>query len=156
MEYGEELPKAANVYVMTTKSTKKGCYGLWVFEFPREDRDAFVRTGFVPLKHVSWNEASLLTLIAVLSKITEPINLTIYIDNTWVSNMARSNLSTWAGNDYRSKRGEKIKNAEEWKLIYELFSNHLLVVVSEKKNHQFKNWMRSELKRKEKEDEKGQ
>lgn len=144
----EEFKKAA-VYVMTsfTSPKKADGNGIWVFEFPREGKPAYTANGIVPLKGVTKNEASLLTLTAVLEKITEPVVLKVYLDDRWTADMISRNLSTWAANGFRKKDGEPVAHAEEWKQIHGFMKRHPVVTVQAAGEHSYKKWMAAELKR---------
>lgn len=141
--------KKAAVYVMTSFAAPKKAdgNGIWVFEFPREGKPAYTANGIVPLKGVTKNEANLLTLAAVLAKITEPVVLQVFIDDRWTADMINIHLPTWAANDFRKKDGEEIAHAGEWKQIYGCLKKHPVVTVSAAGEHSYRKWMMAELKR---------
>lgn len=141
--------KNVSVYVMTSVVTTKpqDGTGIWVFEYPRAEKEPFTKSGTVQLKKVNRNEANLLTLADVLTKITEPVNLKIYIEDSTTANRINNFLPTWAANGYLTAAGEKIKYAPEWELIHTELSRHPMVVTKGKKSHSFRSWMKTELKR---------
>lgn len=141
--------KDVSVYVMTSIVATKpeDGTGIWVFEYPRVEKEPFTKSGTVPLKNVNRNEANLLTLAAVLTRITEPVNLKVYIEDSTTANRINNFLPTWAANDYCGKDGEKIKYATEWEIIHEQLGKHPMVTVKGKKLHSFRSWMKTELKR---------
>lgn len=141
--------KNVSIYVMTSIVSTKPTdgIGLWVFEYQKDEDEAVTKTGTLPLDGVNRNEANLLTLAAVLVRITEPVSLKVYVEDLTTANRINNFLPTWAENDYCGKDGKKIRYANEWELVHKELTRHPEVQVEGKKDHSFHSWMKTELKR---------
>lgn len=141
--------KRVNLYVMTSirRTVKLDGMGLWVLEWIREDKDPVTKTGEVPLKGVNRMEAELLTLIAALEKIKEPVKLQIFLNDTQVTSAINNLLPGWINSGFMRSDGAPIAHEDEWKMVHKYTKKHGVLSVS-KENHEFHSWMKDEIRRK--------
>lgn len=75
----------------------------------------------------TYNQEYLLTIAQAMWHMKEPCELCIYGKNSFVLNMIKNNLETWAENDFCSN-GKEILNRKEWKNVWEHLRGHRVSV----------------------------
>lgn len=97
----------------------------------------------------TYHRAVLLTLEDALKRLNQPCEIHIHTQDEYVLTSIEKYLPIWAGNGYRNRKGDLIKNHFEWGRIWELLKGHL--VTAEPGMHSYYSWMLSEMKRKSRE-----
>lgn len=94
----------------------------------------------------TYHNTILLALEDALKRLNQSCEIHIHSQNRYVLTSIDQYLHIWAGNGYRNRKGELIKNHFEWSRLWELLSEHLIVV--EAGLHSYYSWMLSEMQRK--------
>lgn len=76
----------------------------------------------------TYNQSTLAAMTAALRRIKKHCTVTIYIDNTYVASMIKTQLRRWGMRDFMTSRGEEIKNRAEWKQFYEEFNKYRVTI----------------------------
>lgn len=84
-------------------------------------------------------------IVDALKRINQSCELHIHTKDEYVLMAIDKNLHIWAGNGFRTAKGELVKNHFEWSRIWGLLNKHL--IVAEQGPHAYYSWMVSEMKR---------
>ena len=93
--------------------------------------------------------AELTAVVSALKRMQKPADITIHTEDAYILTYARM-IDELAAGGFLKSDGTVIKNRELWEEFYELTKPHSLTV--RVGNHQYTNWIRSELKRRETEE----
>lgn len=115
-----------NIYIETDAPGMRRQYRGYgaVVEFLRsngipEKRDAY------GLEDATGNQIMLIALAEALKLLAKPCDITIYMDNRYVSEHIRNgSVYEWLDTGWKTVRNEPVKNAEEWKEILRLIEGH--------------------------------
>lgn len=133
-----------NIYIECDNSfkatEKKYGYVLQCFTAKGEQ----TREGFGKLSGTH-HKVTLRAMIDALNRMTQPSEIAIYTQNTFVANMFNHYLPDWAKRDFKKTLTEPIANAEEWKQIWAESQKHKIKMVSGK--HPFSEWILEEANR---------
>lgn len=102
------------------------------------------RTGFDDLESVTKNQAELIAIEKALTRMTEPCEITIFTESSYVA-AGMEWAEEWKKNGWITARGKPVSNQEEWKRVLELMKPHKVTV--ENKQHEYSNWIKTELSR---------
>lgn len=141
-----------NIYIATTWKSprqKKGVAG-WLVEFvknngaietrPREGPGAVETEG-------TETQATLTALIEAVKILTKPCEIRIFTLNDGILAPLRNDwLKNWKVNDFKTAKGEPVKNSELWKEVGELLEQHTYEI--EKGLGSYKLILPSELQKK--------
>lgn len=93
----------------------------------------------------TYHQATLQTLIEALSRMTVQAQICIHTQDSYVG----SKLMRLENEGWRNSKGELIKNAAEWELIYHFIhafpEPHKIIAKTEK--HSYSTWMQGEMKK---------
>ena len=102
------------------------------------------RTGFADLESVTRNQAELTAIEKALERMTEPCEITIFTESTYVA-AGMEWVKQWKDNGWITARGKPVSNQEEWSRVLELMEPHKVTV--ESKQHEYSSWIKTELSR---------
>jgi ribonuclease HI len=96
-------------------------------------------------------ELTLHALIGAFSMLTKPCDVTIYTNCSQVRAALLQNWpEKWEENGWMGSNGQEIKHADLWGTLCEEMEQHT-VQIAEEKHHEYSEWMKAELARKERE-----
>ncbi|MBP3577683.1 MAG: hypothetical protein J6K15_06200 [Lachnospiraceae bacterium] len=102
-------------------------------------------TDFKLLEDTTRHQAELLSVCKALKRMTKPSEITIFTDSLYVAGGLNSWVEQWQQNNWYSSRGNPVSYKEEWQQLLELAKPHKVTVKNEE--HNYKNWLSSELAR---------
>lgn len=142
--------KVVNIYTYTTarspKATKCEAVG-YVIEMKTAKGDATVGD-LLTVKDMTKNQTELYVLKKALTRINTKCELHLYIESEYIAAGFEKWLAEWKLNDWKTKRGDEVKNIEEWKKLDALVQRHGHVFVFHvKEKHSYKNWFIDNLEK---------
>lgn len=138
--------KQVNIYTQTSfRRPRKGNGWVgYVLEMQTSAGPATL-TDFKLLEDTTRHQAELLSVCKALERMTKPSEITIFTDSLYVASGLNSWVEQWQKNDWNNSRGEPVAYKEEWQQLLELAKPHKVTVKNEE--HNYKNWLASELTR---------
>lgn len=94
--------------------------------------------------HGTYHYAVLTQMISAINRINTECEVHLYTRNEYVKNMITNHLPEWAENGFLNKKGDEIKNAQEWKALWEGLKKHK--IITESNPHEYFAWMQEEMK----------
>lgn len=133
-----------NIYIECDSSPKESekRYGYVLQCFTKKGEQT--REGFGKRIGTCHN-VTLYAIISALERMTQPSEICIYTQNTFITNMFCHYLQGWAEKGFLNSKKEPISNAKEWKKLWEEQRKHEIKIISGK--HQFSNWILEEINR---------
>lgn len=116
--------------------------------YERKNGELYTVEGFQKITG-TYNHVLLHMLNAALVRVGKPSEVHVCSANSYILDMMDHNLAAWAANGFTNSRGEPVKDAAEWKVLWKLSRNHVLI--PEHGLHEFSHWMMEEFSRKERE-----
>lgn len=123
-------------------------WGGYVMAYERKNGELYTVEGFQKITG-TYNHVLLHMLNAALVRVGKPSEVHVCSANSYILDMMEHNLATWAAKNFVNSRGESVKDVTEWKVLWKLSRNHVLV--PERGLHGFSHWMMDEFSRKERE-----
>ena len=99
----------------------------------------------------SLNECILKGLVEALGRVKKPSQITIFTSDSLLLDMILYHLPVWPAQDFRKKNGEEIANRDLWMEFYDRAHKHN--ITTHRGEHEYRNWMLSEMHRKKEENE---
>lgn len=93
----------------------------------------------------SWHKAVLCALVEAVGRLIRPCEVHIHTDNEYVLCMMEKHLEHWAVSDFVGSKGKPVAGQEEWKRLWELSREHLLL--SEPGKHAYSGWLLEQMGR---------
>lgn len=91
------------------------------------------------------NEAELIALAKALGRMRKPCILHIYTESDYLAaGFEQGWIEKWTANDWKTSKGEPVRNADEWKKIAEKIKAHE-VSWHVKTEHGFRSWIAREV-----------
>lgn len=137
-----------NIYIETdTAGVRKQYRGYGaIVEFVLKNGDPETRETY-GLEEATGNQIALIALIEALKILTKPCNITVYMENKYVSeNICKGRIYEWLANGWKTVRNEPIANMNEWKELLQLIEGHELIFAYAKE-HSYKKLMQGEIKK---------
>ncbi len=134
-----------NIYVYQTirGPRKQQGYGVAVLEAETSQGPA---TKTVRLEiEGSENGANLKILNEALSHMSQPSDLSIYIESEWLSTALTKWLPKWRDNEYLSAKHRKVAFSEIWQNVGNILQTQNLSVFC-KENHSYREWLKNNAK----------
>lgn len=134
-----------SIYICTMGSIRPST-GYWSYVLEAKGRTRTIED-FGEETMATLNILNLMALYRALGRMTMPSKITVYTENRYLAGTINGNrLDIWANNEWRTARGEPVKNAEIWKEIWQQAMEHELTV-EQVESHPYKPWQQSEMKR---------
>lgn len=80
-----------------------------------------------------------------LARINQSCELHVHTQDEYILSSIDKNLDTWAGNGWRTKKGDLLKNHFEWSRVWKHMCQHLIVM--EPGMHSYYSWMMAEMEK---------
>lgn len=90
------------------------------------------------------NAAELKLLIMAIERITKPCEVEIYTESPYLATGFQY-LKPWERNEWKTQKGEPIKNSEQWKKVAEFAKVHRCTIFLQC-HHPYKEWMKDILR----------
>ncbi len=138
-----------NLYIYTTvrgPGTRSGSY-TWLLEYNTKKGPATL-TKSGELENATEHQADLMVLTEALERIRRPCEIQIYFDSDYLKSGAQKWIRKWKAEGWVTARGKPVANREEWEKASELLERNL-VVFRTKESHPYREWLRKETERKE-------
>lgn len=137
--------RTVRIYTGTDVRSPRAVSGKIGYVLETQGRNGPVtRTGFAELESATPNQAELAAVEKALERMTEPCEITIFTESTYVA-AGMEWVKQWKENGWLTARGKPVSNQEEWNRVLELMEQHTVAV--ENKQHEYSNWIRTELAR---------
>lgn len=134
-----------HIYIATDGTSPK--MGVKAYAYILECRVAGeikTRGGFGEVP-ATYHQAVLTAISAALERFRQPCEITIHTEDIFVLSMIEQNLDRWAENDFMTSKGMPVANRKEWKKIWNLSTEHLLL--GEPGKHTYTDWLKMEIKK---------
>lgn len=139
--------KRVNVYVYTTVKGPRRHSGAYTYVLEVDtSKGPATKSHKERLENVTEHQADLLSLAAALKRIYKQCHLVIYTDSVYLASGIEKWLDGWQKNDWKSAKGKKVANAEEWKELAILLNEHEYELCVRQK-HSYYEWMVSEAEK---------
>lgn len=110
----------------------------------------YTKEGFDKIEG-TYNQTVLSALVKSMNCLKKSCEVHVHTEDKFILNMLEYNLEKWAEMDFVTSRGKPVANQNEWKRIWKLSQEHL--IISEPGRHGYSGWLAAEIeKRKEKQD----
>ena len=110
-------------------------------------KEGYSRVG----ERITMNSIILSAMEESLKRMKEAVELNIYIDSQYISNMFKTGtVERWKGNGFLNSKGKKIVDFPKWETVLELCEKHVVDVIYVQ-SHEFTLYLEEEMKRKENE-----
>ena len=123
-------------------------WGGYVMAYERKNGELYTVEGFQKITG-TYNHVLLHMLNVALTRVGKPSEVHVCSANSYILDMMDHNLAAWAANGFTNSRGQPVKDVAEWKVLWKLSRNHVLV--PEHGLHEFSHWIMDEFFRKEQE-----
>lgn len=144
--------KRADIYIKTDSASPKISEKKYGYVLQCEVAgESKTREGF-GVAMGTYHQVILETIIEALERFREPCEIHIHTEDTFVLNMMERNLESWANNEFQTVKGKPVANQEEWKKVWELSNEHL--ILTEPGEHEYSGWILTEMKKKEEKEKK--
>ena len=143
--------KKVNIFLVSTikgAKTKNG-YAAYTLEYYRDGIPfPATITEYENLEEFTENQAVIEILIRALKRMKEGCELEIYTESEYMYH-SMENTRLWENNDWKTKAGKEVKNADKWKELLELLRRNLYKFHL-KEHNEYTNLMKREAERKRK------
>ena len=95
---------------------------------------------------VTPNQLVLKTFCRALDRLGKDAELTVFTDSLYLRNCYTQHLQNWKENNWKTAKGEKVKNLSLWQQVNEKTRRHV-VAFNADHQHPHKNWMIAEIQR---------
>lgn len=123
-----------NIYIETDSEEvkrKDRAYAALV-EYIKQDGKHEKRT-MNDIVSATRNQIMLIALNEALGILLKPCDITVYMDNKYVSeNIRQGRMYEWKANGWKTVRNEEIANVEEWRELVKLIKDHNIVFLNAK------------------------
>lgn len=137
--------RAVRIFTGTDLRSPRAASGKIGYVLETQGRNGPVtRTGFADLENATPNQAELTVIEKALERMTEPCEITIFTESTYVA-AGMEWVKQWKENGWVTARGKPVSNQEEWSRVLELMEPHEVTV--ENKQHEYSSWIQTELSR---------
>ena len=92
----------------------------------------------------TYHQCNLQALIEALSRFRSTCEICIYTRDTFVTSRVLR-ISDLAADAFKDTKGKDIKNADEWKRVYEVINRLKLKVSSLAGEHSYSQWLQEEM-----------
>ena len=92
----------------------------------------------------TYHKAVLWAIKTSMKRLNQNCTVTLYIQDSFVKNMAENNLEEWAQNGFLTARGMAVVNKEEWAEIYRYYKQHKIEIVTGK--HAYSGLIKEKIK----------
>lgn len=135
-----------NIYVESNIKGAKAKNGIGMYILEAEiDGQVYTKTEKITMSDVSRNALELLVLKKALQRMTKSSEIRIFTCNDTIYGTFQNGWNlVWADTGWTNKKGDKVKNWEQWKDITELLENHTFEITRE--SHSYRTWMQNNLK----------
>ena len=136
-----------NIYIETDLTGVKKQYRGYgaVVEFILHNGEPETREAY-GLLEATGNQIMLIALNEALKHLGKPCEITVYMDNKYVSeNIRNGKMYEWRDNNWKTVRNEPIANMKEWQELIGLIGKHRVTFMSVK-HHPYTNYIQNELK----------
>lgn len=138
-----------NIYMASSVKSLKRQNGVVGFVIDMEEFEKTV-TQFGSVKDATANQSQILCLKYALQRINQAADLEIYTDCRYLASAFENDwISGWIGNDWKTVKGTDVANKEEWQEVLKRL-NGRVPVFKINSQHQYKNWLESEVERRSK------
>ena len=138
-----------NIYIETSiygPAVKDGAYG-YVIEYKKKSGAIETREDFGSLKETTEKQLSMTALKAALERLTKPCSVLVFIGCKWIQSVCENDwISKWKANNWKTARGQQVKNIELWKDIERLMERHYVEFATSEDKNTFKNWLDEEIR----------
>lgn len=137
-----------NIYLQTSYKGIKAGNGWYIgtVEFLLQDKTPVTRN-CIGNEVATNNRLALLGLVNTLDILTKACEIHIYTDSRYLeSTIQQGWLKKWQENNWKTAKGEQIKNDDLWKEAMKKMSSHLVSITFSNKND-YSSWMEAEMKR---------
>lgn len=114
----------------------------YVLECTRQDGELHTKEWF-NARDGTYNEVVLWTLVKALQELNQPCEVHIHSQNAYILNMVGNNLEHWAGNGFRTAKGDLVKDHFGWERLWKEYQKHL--VFTEPGAHGYYTWMLGQM-----------
>lgn len=129
----------ATIYVETTikgPSVKDGSYAAEI-EYIRKNGEPETREISGIEENTTYNRTTLLAIVTALGRFNRSCEIEIVTSNHFIKNTVEcGNLSKWEENEWKTSKGEDIKNKELWQQFLQEMKKHKIAVTLWK-NHAY-------------------
>ena len=133
-----------NLYLESKIIDKEG-WCNYVLEFIKADGTAITRDATAAYEG-SKTSLTLRALIAGMSLLNKPSQITIYTGNPVVKNAIKNDwMEKWKKQKWKNGKGEYVASAGLWKYLTEHMGDHKLLIASDKEKNTYHNWQLQEL-----------
>lgn len=106
-----------------------------VLEYKGKNGELHTREKYKQYNEKKKNEVELLALIEMLNSFTRKCEIELHMQKGFISETIRvGRLKTWQMNNWKNKKGERIKNSALWQQYLELSEGHQITIVTEKES----------------------
>lgn len=103
------------------------------------------------LEDVTENQSEIIILTKAVKSLNRPCKLEIYTESPYVAAAFNQGwIKSWKTNGWKTAKDRDIANLEEWKALDEALKQHTYTF-HVKKEHQYRSWLKTEVRRKGKE-----
>ena len=121
----------ATIYTETTikgPTVKDGAYAAEI-EYIRKNGEPETREVLGTEENTTYNRTTLLAIVTALKRFNRPCEIEIVTSNSFIKNTVEcGNLSKWQENEWKTSKGEDIKNKELWQEFAQESKKHKIVV----------------------------
>ena len=139
--------KEVHIYLYSTIKGCRKCNGAYTYLLEADtSKGTITRFKTERVENVTAHKSVLLALIAALKRIRQVSYLVIYTDSNYVATNTKDSLARWKKNGWKTARGERVKNQEEWQEIEQLLEQHSFEFVVAPWNCYYP-WMKEEAEK---------
>lgn len=88
----------------------------------------------------TYNHCLLVALNAALARVTKPCEIHIHSANLYILDAMEKHLPVWEENEFRNRKGDPVKDRDQWKQIGSAIKGHM--IVAEPGLHEYSKWMK--------------
>lgn len=136
------------IYIETDIPPMKRCRGnvIYILETETAKGNA-TATKWIPMESATQNRITLEALEEALSRISMPCYITVYTDCQYVANALRNRwILKWQQDNWKNSKGREICDVASWQAIAQATGQHTITVMPNK-GSSYQEWMRTELRR---------
>lgn len=136
-----------NIYIETDSNGVRKMYRGYgaIVEFILKDGSPETRDIY-GCQEATGNQINLIALNDALQILTKPCDVTIYMNNQYVSgSISTGRAEGWKNNGWQTIKGEYIANKEEWQQVMKLVNRHN-IRFAKKDRHEYQKLLQSNIK----------
>ena len=134
------------IYIEATWNgpSKRDGVAEYLLEFKKGDIP-ITKQGFVHVKDGTETQGCLMALINAFHLLKKPCEVLVNTPSRTIFNTIENGwLEKWQQNDFKTAKGEEVKNTELWKMLLDKTKIHSFTL--EYGHHEYRNVMQSEVK----------